>query len=487
MESRRTTRSLFLLALLPLLGWSAAAPAAVDLVTNPFFNADGDDPVPGWTVMRIAGKTSFRLESGVLVAERKSGTATAADSLTQMVLLPEGVRALRVAVRAAPARISRAEIELRFIRLDGGPGGRKTLFRLSGSHAMRDFEKDVLLPEDTHNVELAIRVYTPGKLLVDSASVTAIAPEEIRAEARFVTARARFSVPPAGDEGVESVNVSLPIPPITATQCPVSLEVRSEPDGRVQSSTVRRENGHDRLDLVVGPLEPGFKVRLTWTARLFLTDLEREAKLPATIPISPSRHLPRRIAALAAPPEDEETLGFAKRAGTATTDLMVVAERATRARSVSTTPGGRAHLAAAVFRLADVPAVPMLLIPIGGPGRKPAVLAYHPQFDWLRFGLASRDPLPESRGVLIPVGAPPVYFEPLEGLSGGPAVDAVETGNLTLQRGAAADLIAALSKAWEKATRRADPDFRFAIEPGRLSLRGAAKKLKPTVVELIGK
>ncbi len=110
MESATITRLLFLAAvpLLPCMATSAGADE--NLVGNPFFNAAGDDPVPKWTVMRIAGKTTFRLESGVLVAERKAGTSTSADSITQMVLLPDGVRAPRVVVRAVPTRIGRAEV-----------------------------------------------------------------------------------------------------------------------------------------------------------------------------------------------------------------------------------------------------------------------------------------------------------------------------------------------------------------------------------------
>jgi len=411
------SRTLLPLVIFLLLLLAPATNAGDNLVENPFFNPKGDDPVPRWTVRRVAGKTDFRIENGILVAERKAGSSTAADTILQMIYLPEDTRALRVAVRASPSRMTRAEVGLRFVRRDGSSGGHQTVFHFSGTHPLRLFEKDILLPTDTKDVEIAIRVYTPGRLLIDEAVVEVVDPDEVRGEARFVTVRGRFYVMAAGTERVESARLSLAIPPPTATQCPVSLTVRSEPNGRLRSITTRRETGHDRLDLVIGPLEPKYKMRVQWKMRIFLTDREGMGDLPDQIEIVPSRHLKRRISPFAKPPTEEGTLGFARRALSGSTDLLLIAEQTAKAisRQISQaadgptdpvevalarrgSPAGRANLAADIFRVADVPARPITFLPVGGgPGRSPAVLAFHPDFDWIIFALDPRAPRGRSR------------------------------------------------------------------------------------------
>ena len=518
MNSAWSRRSRLVAAIL-LMILAAGADAGDNLVRNPFFSPEGDDPVPEWTVRRVAGRTNFSIEDGVLVAERKPGSTTAADSVLQMVYLPEDPKAVRVAVRASPDRMGRAEVELRFARDDGSPGGRKTLFHVNGTHPMRLFEKDVLLPPDTKDVEINIKVFTPGRLLIEEVRVEVVEPGEVRAEARLVEVEGRFYVTASGTAAVESAQVVLPIPPPGATQCPVSLMVRPEPDGRLQSVKVVREFGLDRVHLKVGPLEPDYRVRLRWTARLILTDQELSGDPPESIEIAPSRHLKRQIAVWAGRPVEEEVLGFARRTLSDSNDLLVVAERTARALSrgiaravdgpgapaeVVTakkgSPAGRANLAASVFRVADVPAQPILWLPIGGRGRTGAVLAFHPDFEWLLFTLDPRDPrpLPRSRGVVLARALEKTGFHTAKpGIAGpecaigyetreGPPFQAVEIGTITLPKGAGPELMDALRQAWSKGTRRFDLNSGCGIDPKRLALRGAAKKLKPALVDLIG-
>jgi hypothetical protein len=192
--------------------------------------------------------------------------------------------------------------------------------------------------------------------------------------------------------------------------------------------------------------------------------------LPERLDITPSRHLPRRYSELAKPPQEEATIGFAKRALNDSRDLTVVAERTARAvaRRRDDTPAERARLAAATFRTADVPARPVLLVPVGTASLVPGVLAYHPETDWLRFSMDRGT----SWAVQLPVEAEGEF-------------EASETGSLPLPEGAGAALLEALDKAWSKAARRYDEDTGFTISSRRLFLRGSAKKLTDAVRQLL--
>jgi hypothetical protein len=521
-SSRRAKVVLLPLALLLTLLLQGTA-FGKNLVDNPEFRKAGEDPVPDWTVRRVAGLTEFKVEEQGLVATRRRGSTGASDTCLQMLYLPDATRAIRIEARVSAEKLIGAEFNLRFVQRDGGPGGHRKVFPFAGTHPERLFTKDLLLPEGTKDVEIAIRMRDTGKLTVRSVAVERIDPAEVRGEARFVTVRGRFFLTPAGAEAVPTAVFSLPVPPPSDTQCPVSLTVRAEPASVLRSVKARREDGLDRIDLVVGPLEPEYKVIIEWEARVFLTDLESQRDLPQSIEIVPSRHLSRRISAFADPPHDAALKRLAERAIRGSTDLRVIAERVadlvsreipmvrdgpSAPEEVAATKGacsaGWANLATALFRLADVPAQPVTLLSADdGFHLERGVLAFHKEYGWLLFSLDPRAPRPVPRSSAVLVARGPLHgwvvpespsaelgvtagFESL-GYGAEAAPFAVRgVGAITLPSGAAADLISALTKSWSRACRVFDPDLGFRVDPARVVLSGRAKNLKQSLTELMG-
>jgi len=481
-----------------------AAGVGENLVRNDSFEKTGEDPVPEWTVRKVAGLTTFRSEAGRLVAERRPGGG-APDSCVQMVYLPRETRAVRVALRAEVSRLTRAEFVLRLTDRDGRSMERRLLFRFLGTHDARNFEKDVLLPVGTRDAEVAFLVHGEGRLLVDRVSVSAIPPEECRGEARVVRVRSSAWISAEG-ERLQTGRVSLAVPGPTETQAPIALRIRSSPANRVRSAKLRTEETGARLELEVGPLAPGQRVTLEVETRVVATGWEDFTSLPDPLPITPSRHLGRKVAPFAAPPPEDAALDrFAERARRDTTDLRSLATRTALllTREIRSTPGGpleparvaaersgapagRANLAAAVLRRADVPARAVLLLPVAGGAGGFAVEVFAKKHGWIRMGLSrgAGGPLPFAAHVRLQAagaedrgdpGAP----IPGPGVQAGPDGDgprAEETSSAVLERGAAKDVIDSFTRAWSKALRRLGPEGTRVAEKD-VTLKGRAKGL----------
>ena len=509
----------------------AESPAAEEnLVENGTFDQSGEDAVPKWQIRRVARLTEFRTEGGRLVAERKPGSSPSDDAVLQMLFLPANSRAIRVRLDAEAERLIHAEVSVRFVRRDGGSAGSRKVFHLAGTRKRRTYDKDLLLPEDTKNVEIAIRMCAEGRLVVDDVDVRPVDPGAARGEARVVELRGAWLVRGLETgrvggrtaEAPENLSIEIPVPPPAGTQAPCRLEVRVEPSNLLVNVTARRESGLDAVDVVVMPPPREGALRISVVARVVVTEREGFRDLPESAVVSPARHLGPRIQAFAATRRAPWLVEGAKRAAEGAGDLFALAEGVRRVvRGVvpasdgrddptegagnRLTASGRANLAAEYFRMNEVPARAIALVRIGDPSTlEHGVLAYQKELGWLRFGLDAGGPpllLPFAEHVLLRAGPAEgfialedasepdtvqVEHEVIEGPSGGTIFSAREIGSLTLPEGAGPDLIASVVKAWDRACREFDPETAsFAVDPGRLSLGGRARKLSGDLAEIL--
>ena len=207
-----------------------------------------------------------------------------ADSILQKVYLPEGTRALRVAVAAASERMMRSEFVATFTDRNGSPLGRETLFHLKGTLEMGLLDRDVFLPEGTVEAEIALRVYGEGTVRLDEVDVRALDPGRVRASARIVAVQGVVAVTRSEETPAESVSVSFPVPPPTENQAPAVLSWRLEPGGSVKSARIEREEGRHVLHLDLGAIPGKQTVEVHWTARLVVAEPEDFGRLAAGIP-----------------------------------------------------------------------------------------------------------------------------------------------------------------------------------------------------------
>lgn len=522
----RTRGHLILIGILLLFGDSRAAlakdpPPPKNLVDNPTFDKSGD-AIPGWKVQSIARKTTFEVVGGVLTATRGPGPMISADSILQKVYLPEDTRALRVGITAAAERMMRAEFVVTFTDRNGSPLGRETLFHLNGTMEMGLLDRDVILPEGTIDAEVALRVYGEGTIRLDAVDVRALDPLRVRAAARIVVVRGVVQVARKEETPVENVEVSFPVPPPTESQAPAMLHWRLEPGGKVSGARMEREEGRHLLHLNLGTIPGKQTVEVHWTVRLVIAEPENFDAIPDEIRAVPIRHLSRRLEPWVhlAPDfklreafarvigEVGEMVGFFRRVSDYVRKIAQIgAGSPIDPMAVMTTmrgsPSGRANLAAALFRAGEIPARPVVLVPVGlGDPFQYGIEVFQKEHGWLLFSLEGEAARPASRlgHVLLSTGPAQAWtslegpwatdgvvasYGKLAGIDGGDPVDATEVGRIVLDPGMGADLIKSIAKAWERATRKLNPTE--AVSPGRrLSLAGKARRLKNRIPEILG-
>ncbi|MHC4470058.1 MAG: hypothetical protein ACYTDY_03070 [Planctomycetota bacterium] len=441
-------------AILLLFPGTPASPAEKNLVDNPSFEDAGDDPVPGWILRKMPGRTTFHVADGKVVMERKEGTSGSADQCVQKLYLPQDALALRIRVVLALTEMRDAEIGVRFKDPRGAPLGWRTLFPLAGTRPLGALERDILLPEGIGDLTFSFLLRGPGRIVVDEVDVRVIAPEKIRGEAKIVRVTGRMPLPDAGGTEWAAMAAAI-LPAATDTQCPVAVKIApSASDG------------------------------LSIAARVVVTELKGFRSLPDPIPISPARHLPRKFRAWSAVPDDPEVKELAKKTLEGATDLLDAAGRVAAAarRAGAKDPAARVRLARDLLRAGDVAARAVWLVPIGGEGPAFAVEAYSKEHGWLRFGVAQDDPrpLPFSRDVRLG----DLEAAPSTGLS----LAAEEIGSVTLPEGAGPDLVSALAKPWRRLALRSfkKPDGEAHLVPDKVSLRGEAKDLTDRLVDILG-
>ncbi len=510
-----------LLLLAALLAGAGTRPG--NLVDNPSFDGKGAGPVPGWKIRTRPGRTVFRAERGVLVAERGARPGFTADTCFQVLNLPPGTRALRISLRAASRR-ARGEFRLRMMDRNGGPLGRKVLFHFLGTRGNRRLEKDVLLPPGTWDVEIALALLAEGRVVLDDVDVRPLDPSKARGEARIVGVRGLFHLKAGRTGPGDEPHLTVPLPPPTGTQCPLDFSFRSTPSGLIRKVEVEEEDGRLTAVLALDRLGPGRRVEVGFEGRVLLTGREDPRSLPDLLPLLPAPRLPRRLRRWTGFPAGPalEALG-ARLALTGGGDLRTLAgsvaeivareyrsvpggpaDPAAVAETRSGSPPGLAHLATALFRSRGVPARAIALLPVRSSGRITyGVLAFGEGAGWLRFALDPKAPRPlgEAGHVLLSPAEEGVYRDParpipppdtecglveLEGPEGGAGFEARETASFVLDRGAGPDLVASLAKAFRRRVRRARMKGEAPrIDPRRLDLSGKAKRLAKILRSLL--
>jgi hypothetical protein len=463
-----------LLVLAALAGPAGAADKGKNLVFNPSFDKKDkqkpDDPMPFWTVRSVSGTTSFRVEKGVLVAERTSRSRLTRDSVSQLVNLPARTDAVRVGVKAGCEGAEGVEIVLRYKGRDGGPLGRMTLFRLSGDEKMRLRERDVRLPAGTRDVEIEFVLSGPGRATFDDVDLRALADAAVRGEALVLDVHGTATFRWTGRRPEEPLAARVRIASVCETQGILSLEVTTDPGGKIVSGDFHVDDGFDLVRLRLEPLLAPEDLTVHWTARVVLLEREGFRNLPETLKAHPARHLPRNLEPFLFVVDDPEVLRIASRTEGDRGDLRKLS------RAVARLVGaGNPNRATDVFRACGVPARRILLVEVrGGAGLTDACELYQKEEGWLRFGLTVDGPCPRPFQDAVRLAGPP------EGP--GAAVGAFRVdplGSFVLPNGAGPDLASSLATEWAKAARRS------ALEGGKLraavgkpALRGKAKKVK---------
>ncbi len=477
--------AILILAIGPLLGEEK------NLLDNPSFLEKGADPVPLWKTRLIARLTDFRVEAGVLVAERKAGPSTSPDTCFQTVFLPEGAQAVRVTVRASTDRLLDGRLTLSFRDKTWRALGGGVLFHFRGTRPMRVLERDVLLPASTHDAEIAIETRGAGRLLVDEVSVKVLESLRVRDEVRVAEVRTAAVVSSA--EARASAQIALPVPPATDTQVPVTLAIFTEPEGRLLSAALAEEDGRLVLTATVGPLPAKEGIRLLTTSRVVLTERPDYHDLPPALPITFGRFLDR----LLTPWLTLRTGSTPKLEGV--TDLRDAAEKAARGA------GGRTPMAVRILRATDIPARGLALVKVGGiEGIRGGFEAYHKEHGWLRFSLDPADARPMSSVTHVVLAGGPkddtvapegveaeagVTIAPApadEGADGNPPAEAAEVACFVLERGAGPDLAGPLGEAWGRAVRRQEAAKGVRLALSDLKFRGKAKKLEAFAADILG-
>ncbi|MCU0727116.1 MAG: hypothetical protein MUE73_15240 [Planctomycetes bacterium] len=452
-----------------LLLVALSGPARSDeknLVDNPSFEESGEDPVPKWTVRRIAGLTEFRTGGGRLVAERRAGGSGSPDSLLQSIFLPPKTEGLRISVRAAAEKMTDARLVLNLRARDWKSLGGVAAFHFRGTFPLRLLDRDIRLAPDVNDVELNIDVRGEGKLVLDEISVIAIPEARVRDEARVARVDGKVRIAAPGE-------VRVPVPPPTETQCPVSLSFRAEPGGALSEAKILpAEDGRQEIALVAGPDVKS----IAWSARVVVVERPDYRALPEAIPFPGGRVYEKRITRFAEPPGGEPPIDLAGEK-----DLRAATRRLTLG---SGDPGGKAEGAVRSLRARRVPARRLLLSPIGSIEPGHAFEAYQKDLGWLRFGTYPDDPRPLPCGDFVllltwPPGDAP-SLAPIEG------AETAEVGAFPVEKGGAPDLVSSLAEAWFRYPRAVEAGESLAIDPSKISLKGKAAKLKARLPEILG-
>jgi hypothetical protein len=462
--SARFASALGVLLLFALPG--PALPEEKNLVDNPSFLEKGNDPVPQWTVRRIAGLTEFRTEAGRLVAERRPGGSGSPDSLLQSVFLPPKTEGIRLAVRAATEKMTDARLLVNLRARDWKSLGGVVAFHLRGSFPLRLLDRDIRLSPEVNDIEICIELRGEGKLVLDEVSVLAIPAARIRDEARIAVVRGTAGITAPGE-------VRVPVPPPTETQCPVSLSFRAEPGGTIEGAKLLpAEDGRQEIVLTTDAAVKG----VAFTARVVVTERPDHGSLPEAIPFPGGRVFEKRITRWAERPATPPPIDLSGEK-----DLRAAVRRLARGSGDTM---GKAEGAVRSLRALDVPARKVLLGPIGSIEPGAAFEAYHKELGWLRFGTYADDPcpLPSADFVLLltwPVGD-------AGNLAPITAAEVEEVGSVAVDRGGGSDLIESLAEAWFRYPRAVEAGETLAIEADKVSLAGKAVKLKTRLPEILG-
>jgi len=509
---------------------AATAVLAADgsnLVDNPSFSKKkAGEPIYRWTISTREGRTRFRVVDGVLTAERTTRSGLLPDSCYQWINLPAGTSAVRLSLRAGTEAAERVEVVVRFKDRDGGPISSTVALRLKGTGAMRMHERDVLVPANAWDVEIAFVMRGAGKARFDDVSLTAVDPTDTKEVASVVMVTGGAAVKWVGTKPEEPIRFYLPVPPATESQTPIRLEVRTFPPGKIVSAAWDVTRGTGFLRLALTPLHDPGDLRVLFTAKVVVYERPVYRGLPDQLPLTGGGRIPRTVQPFLAVEGGSGLSDLAPRLDPGRGDLRSLASRAALvlARRVRTagdgpvdpdavaaakrgSPPGIANLAAALLRKHGVPARVVAIVTVGKGSRLRYILqAWHRDQGWLRFGTLSSDPLPMpfADAVVIGVAGRAGWPDPLApgfpagtegrsapagGFTGGEgAFRSAPVGSFTLPRGSVPDFAASAGKAWEKALRR------VKVESGRARaamvaplLKGKASGAKDDLAGFLGK
>jgi len=515
----------FLVSLL-LPAIAATAADGKNLVDNPSFSKKtADEPIWRWTISTREGRTLFTVVDGALTAERKARTGILPDSCYQWINLPPGVTALRLSVRAGTEEAEKVEITVRFKDRDGSPLSSLVAFRLSGTSAMKEHERDFLVPAGAWDAEIAFVMRGAGRATFDDVALTAVDPEDAREEAYVHDVTGSAWVEWVGERSEEAIRLHLVVPPATESQTPIRLDITTFPPGKIQAAVFEPTRGDGVVRLALTPLHDPGELRILWEARVVVYERPVYRGLPDRLPVKAGSRVPRKIEPFLAVEGGPGIADLAPRLDLGRGDLRSLAERATLvlARHVEAagdgasepeavaaakrgSPLGRANLAAALLRKHGVPARTLAIVtPGAGSGLAYVVEAWHSERGWLRFGMGTDDPrpLPFAGAIVVGTAGPDGWPDPIApdlpsgtegaaspagGFQGEGAFRAKAVGSFTLPRGAVPDLGASGAKSWEKALRR------MRVEGGKAraamvapELKGRAKAAKEDLVGFLTK
>lgn len=480
-----------------LVLFAGLASGRTNLVDNPSFGKKKEgEKIHRWTISTREGRTRFDVVGGVLTAERTARTGMLPDSCYQYINLPPDTSALRLSVKAGTVEAKGVEVALRFKNMDGGPLGSVVVFRLSGTSKMREMERDLLVPADARDVEVAFILRGAGKATFDDVSLVVVDPTDLREDARVFTLTGGAWVKWTGAKPEEPIRLILPIPPATGSQVPLSLTVKTLPGRRIVAASFDGTRGTGAIRLVLAPLDRPDPMRITWEARVVVFERPSCRALPDALPVAVGRRAPRDVQPFLPVVPGPGLKFLSPRLDLGKGDLRNLAERmalvlARHVSDVSDGPAdpeaaaaakrasepGRANVGAALLRMRSIPARVVAVVTTGKVStRRHLVEAWHHEHGWLRFGTGTSDPrpLPFAGGVEIGRCGGDGWPDPLSpelpaGTEGGsapaggfPGGDGAfrltEVGTFSLPKGAAPEFASSAGKSWEKAMRRVRVD-----------------------------